>query len=227
LKNSSPIFAIVLAVCLQSCEKDDVQALNTLQITTSDKVTIEGDLFGEGDIGLVMVHGLYYLDGKDSFRDEVRFFGSRGVSALAISFRGYPSSDVPPMDGGRVHDIVAGVNHLAGTGCTEIYVLGSSMGGWIALQAVHALDPIPAFAGLVILSAGRKGLSAGVSCRKLFIAAEDDPNVLTDMRELFKVASMPKRMEIFRSGGHGQKLFLTRGEEVRSLIFDFITGEYE
>ncbi len=225
MKNSSPIFAIALVACLQSCEKDDARALNTVHIETSDNVTIEGDLYGDGDIGLVMVHGLYYLDGKDSYRDEVRFFGNRGVSALAISFRGYPSSDVPPMDDGRVRDIVAAVNHLAGAGCTEIYVLGSSMGGWIALQAVHALDAIPSFAGLIILSAGRKGLAAGVSCRKLFIAAEDDPNVLADMRELFKVASMPKRMEIFKSGGHGQKLFLTRGNEVRYLIYDFMTGE--
>ena len=213
---------MAFTVCLFSCGKDDVQ-IHAVHITTSDNVTIEGDLYGEGDIGLVMAHGLYYLAGKESFHDEVRYFGSMGVSALAISFLGYPSSAVPPMDEGRVRDIIADVNYLADRGCTKVYVLGSSMGGWIALEAAHSLDSIPSFAGLVIISAGRKGLGAGLKCRKLFIAAEDDPNVLANLRDMFRVASKPKRMEIYKSGGHGQKLFGTHRDEIKQLILEFIT----
>ncbi len=199
--------------------------IHTIQITTSDNVTIEGDLCGEGDVGLVMAHGLYYLSGKDSFRRELEYFGRNGVRALAVSFRGYPSDEVPPMDEGRVHDIIATVDYLVNTGCTRVYVLGSSMGGWITLQAAHSLNSLPHFAGLVILSAGRKGLAAGLTCRKLFVAAEDDPDVLANLQEMFRVASKPKQMEIYRNGGHGQKLFQTRGEELRALILEFITSE--
>jgi dienelactone hydrolase len=199
--------------------------IHTIQITTSDNVTIEGDWCGEGDIGLVMAHGLYYLNGKDSYRRELEYFGRNGVRALAISFRGYPSDEVPPMDEGRVHDIIATVDYLVNNGCTRVYVLGSSMGGWITLQAAHSLNSLPHFTGLVILSAGRKGLAAGLTCRKLFVAAEDDPDVLANLQEMFRVASKPKRMEIYRNGGHGQKLFQTRGDELRSLILEFITAE--
>jgi dienelactone hydrolase len=129
------------------------------------------------------------------------------------------------MDEGRVHDIIATVDYLVNMGCTRVYVLGSSMGGWITLQAAHSLNSLPHFAGLVILSAGRKGLAAGLTCRKLFVAAEDDPDVLANLQEMFRVASKPKQMEIYRNGGHGQKLFQTRGEELRALILEFITAE--
>jgi dienelactone hydrolase len=199
--------------------------IQTVPVTTSDDVVIEGDLCGEGDIGLVMAHGLYYLDGKDSYREELIYFGSQGISSLAISFRGYPSQDVPALDEGRVHDIVAAVNYLAVRGCSKIFVLGSSMGGWIALEAAHTLSSIPTFTGLIILSAGRKGFAAGLPCKKLFVAAEDDPNVLGNLRELYRVASMPKQLEIFKSGGHGQKLFITRRDELRSVILEFITED--
>lgn len=204
---------------------DDATPIYSIRITTSDDITIEGDLCGEGEIGLVLAHGLYYLDGKDSYRDELDYFGQNGIRTLAISFRGYPSAEVPPMDEGRVHDIIAAVDYLVNAGSTRVYVLGSSMGGWITLQAAHTISSNPRFAGLVILSAGRKGLAAGLPCRKLFVAAEDDPDVLANLQEMYRVASKPKRMEIYRNGGHGQKLFDSRGDELRSLILEFIRGE--
>lgn len=199
--------------------------IHTVQILTSDNITIEGDLCGKGDVGLVLAHGLYYLDGKDSYRRELEYFGRNGVCALAISFRGYPSDEVPPMDEGRVHDIIASVDCLVKAGCSRVYVLGSSMGGWITLQAAHSLDSLPHFAGLIILSAGRKGLAAGLTCRKLFVAAEDDPDILANLQDMYRVASKPKQMEIYKNGGHGQKLFEIRGEELKSLILEFITAE--
>ena len=54
-------------------------------LTAGDGASLEADLLGEGSVGLVLAHGMRYLGGKDSFREELEYFGSRGVRTLALS----------------------------------------------------------------------------------------------------------------------------------------------
>jgi len=197
--------------------------METVELTTADGVTIEGDLAGSGTLGIVLAHGLKYIDGKDSFRDQLECLGELGFTALSISFRGYPAREIPPTVGGRDLDLLAAVAYLAERGCSKVFVLGSSMGGWVALAAVDRLVQMPAFGGLILLSAGDPGAADAIEHPKLFLVAEDDPRILERVRTMHDTAAKPKELKVFPSGGHGQALFETRGDEVLAAIESFVT----
>ena len=199
--------------------------MGTVTITASDGVAIEADIAGSGTTGLVLGHGLKYIGGKDSYRDEVRDLAAQGLTALAVSFRGYPSEEIPSMQEGRDRDLLAAAKLLEERGCTDVYVLGSSMGGWIALDAAEDLMRVPAFRGLILISAGDPGAADKLGCRKLCVVAEDDPRILERVRAMQATAAEPKELVVYDSGGHGQALFQSRREELLDLIVAFINEE--
>jgi pimeloyl-ACP methyl ester carboxylesterase len=190
----------------------------------SDGKALLGGLAGSGEVGIVLCHGLKYVDGKDSFHEEALYFAEQGVAALAVSFRGYPANTIPPVQEGRDRDIVAAVSFLAGQGCRQIYVLGSSMGGWVALEAMNELAKDPVFAGLILISAGDPEAADDLACPKLFLVAKDDERILDRVRTMHATAAEPKKLVVFESGGHGQELFESRRDQVRRAVLDFVSG---
>jgi alpha-beta hydrolase superfamily lysophospholipase len=221
------ILAAGIMILASACNPEDSTMVETVTFTAPDGVAIEADVAGSGTTGLVLGHGLKYIDGKDSYRDEVRYLAERGFTALAVSFRGYPSEEIPPMRKGRDLDLLAATKLLEARGCKEVYVLGSSMGGWIALDAAEDLMRMPAFHGLILISAGDPGAADGLGCRKLCVVAGDDPAVLERVRAMHATAAEPKQLVVYDSGGHGQALFKSRRDELLDLIVAFISEENE
>jgi pimeloyl-ACP methyl ester carboxylesterase len=217
--------ALFLAAGLSACTSSEKEtAMKTVTLTASDGVAIEADVAGSGTVGVVLAHGLKFLDGKGSFRDELLFLGSHGVTALAISFRGYPAQKIPPITGGRDRDLLAAVSFLEEGGCDRVFVLGSSMGGYAALRAAEALKERDAFAGMILISAGDAGGADGVACPKLFVVAEDDARMHESVTAMHRTAPEPKRLVVFKEGGHGQALFASHSEELLETILAFVTG---
>ncbi len=196
--------------------------MESFKLTAPDGVAIDAGIAGDGPVGLVLGHGLKYTTGKDSFAREVEWFAKEGITALAISFRGYPADKIPPMQKDRDLDLLAAVSFLRERGCKSVYVLGSSMGGWVALQAAKELEKDPAFRGLVLISAGDPGAADDLAFPKLFVVAEDDPKVAAMVKEMHDTAAEPKKLELFETGGHGQALFESRREEVLGKIVAFM-----
>lgn len=198
--------------------------MEAIRLKTPDGVTIEAGIAGDGSVGLVLGHGLKYVNGKDSFAGEAAWFAEKGITALAISFRGYPADEIPAMRKDRDLDLLAAVSFLRQRGCKSVYVLGSSMGGWIALQAAEELEKDPAFKGLVLISAGDPGAADDLRFPKLFVAAEDDSKIAARVKEMFDTAAEPKQLELYETGGHGQALFESRREALLGEILAFVTG---
>lgn len=219
--------AAVIMILAFACKPEDGTMMETVTFTMPDGVVFEGDLAGSGSTGLVLGHGLKYIDGKDSYSKEVRDLSARGLTVLAISFRGYPSEEIPPMQEGRDQDLLAAAKVLEESGCDDVYVLGSSMGGWIALDAAEDLMRLPAFRGLILISAGDPGAADKFGCRKLCVVAEDDPQILERVRAMHDTAAEPKRLVVYDSGGHGQALFKSRRDELLDLIVAFINEKEE
>ncbi len=214
------LLAGIIVPVFTGCGKE--APVETVFFTASDDVEISGSLSGSGPIGIVLAHGLKYIDGKDSYLSEVSYFGEQGLIALSFSFRGYPAESIPPMAKGRDKDILAAGAFMAGRGCEKVFVLGGSMGGWIALDAAAALAEKPWFAGLILVSAGNPGAADGLAFPKLFIAAEDDPAILGRVRAMHATAAHPKKIIVFETGGHGQALFKTRRDELLAEIVRFV-----
>ncbi len=223
-----------IALAAFGCAQEEI-AVETVAIKTSDGTQIVADLAGTGPVGIVLAHGMKFLDGKDSFREELLYLagqsgaghspGTQALTVLAISFRGYPANTIPPAQKGRELDIVAAVSFLAERGCGKVFVLGSSMGGWAALAAAPSLMENPAFGGLVLISAGDPHGADRLAVPKLLVVARDDALSHERVVEMERTAAEPKEMIVFDDGGHGQALFESRREELLGAIVDFVTRE--
>lgn len=142
-------------------------------LRTSDGQDVQASVYGSGDTALVLCHGRAYTTGAASFEEQCRYLEKKGIQCLALSFRGYPA-EAPPVPVGADRDVLAAVKHLADLGTKRIFVLGSSMGGFIALQALPDLETVPQFSGVVLLSAFDNEAIRNSGIPKLFVAAEDD-----------------------------------------------------
>ena len=214
--------AILVVVCAAGVSLAQEPApAQLVEMTASDGKAITGKLYGQSETALVLCHGRRYTTGAASFADECRDLQAKGIMCLAISFRGYPS-DSPPMLRGQELDVVAAVDALVERGAKNVYVLGSSMGGFAALDALKALSAKPQFRGVVILSAFQSQGRVTASCRKLFVVAEDDRRLWPKVMAMFRKAAAPKQAIVFRTGGHGQQLFETRRDELMAEILTFL-----
>ena len=214
--------AVLVVVCAAGASFAQESVTGQLiEMTASDGKTVTGKLYGQSGIALLLCHGRRYTTGADSFADECRDLQAKGVMCLAISFRGYPS-DSPPMLPGQQLDIVAAVDALVERGAKSIYVLGSSMGGFAALDALAALAPKPQFKGLIILSAFQPQDRVTAPCRKLFVVAEDDRRLWPKVMAMFIKSTAPKQAVVFKTGGHGQQLFKTHRDELMAEILTFL-----
>jgi pimeloyl-ACP methyl ester carboxylesterase len=225
LRTPGAVCVIVTALLSAGCGVGEDPAKVTVMevsLAAPDGATIEADVSGDGSVGLVLAHGMRYLDGKESFRRELEYFGSRGLRALALSFRGYPAEKVPPLDPDRTLDLVAAVRHLREAGCERVFVLGSSMGGALALAAAPRLSDEPGFAGLIVVSAGGVGAADEISCPKLLVWARDDRMAAPAMEAMYATAPEPKDYLTLDRGGHGQRLFESQGRHLRRVILTFV-----
>ena len=192
-----------------------------VQMTAEDGKAITGWLWGKGETALVLCHGRAYATGGQSFARECQYFAARGVRCLAVNFRGYPA-DAPPSLKGKENDVLGAFGYLATHGAKRIYVLGSSMGGFAALGALKQLSAQPQFAGLIILSAFDKNACDAAPCPKLFFFAEDDARLYKYMQMMFYRAAPPKQAVVFKTGGHGQALLKSHGQEIVDQVWLFV-----
>lgn len=197
------------------------QGEREIEIETADGKTITGLLYEGGGTGLVLCHGRMYKTGGASFRGQCAHLQKRGVACLAISFRGYPS-DSPPRPVGAKEDVLAAVRYLEKTGVKRVFVLGSSMGGFVALKALPELEEEEVFAGLIVLSAFDSEAARRAKRPLLFVAAEDDAPNYSRTFSCFESASAPKQMIAYKTGGHGQSLFVSHEAALLDEIVAFL-----
>ena len=200
-----------------------------VSFSTEDGWVIHGDLYGTGDRAVVLAHGGRFE--KGSWGKQALVLVKAGFRALAIDLRGFGLSKEGPQfarsDCGSPLDVLAAVRYLREKGARSVSVVGASMGGDAALDAVAAAPG--EIDRLVLLASGAYGQPEKWKGRKLFIVARGDANDagprLPKIRAQYEKAPDPKELIIVEGSAHAQFLFQTdQGERVMHEILRFLSA---
>ena len=213
--------ALVLAPLLAAQEH--------ISLRTRDGGLVYADVYGAGGRGVVLAHGGQF--NKESWAKQARALADAGFRVVAIDFRGYGQSRGPGQENiysAPLHlDILAAVDYLRKSRPASISLIGASMGGSSAADAV-AQSPPGAIDRLVILAAAPDHPEK-LLCRTLIIVARDDSNGagprLPEIRAQYEKISGPKELIVLEGSAHAQFLFQTdQAERVMHEILRFLSA---
>jgi pimeloyl-ACP methyl ester carboxylesterase len=178
---------------------------------------MDGTLFGEGDIGVVLAHQ-NGLDQSSWFPFASKLV-DEGYAVLTFDF----------LDKDLDGELGAAVGFLRSQAVDKVFVIGASKGGAAAL-ALAAGDPD--IAGVVSLSGVvsfgdvtlNQATVAKIEAPKLFIVDTSDSASL-DADELFGWAVPPKELKTFADTGHGTEMLDSdKGPAIQALILEFLSA---
>jgi len=92
----------------------------------------------DNGLGVVVAHGMLSSKDSDKHRSICEAVAAGGATALRFDFRGRGESEGDPSDltvSNEVEDLLASVASLRSRGLSRIAVVGSSLGGTVALLA--------------------------------------------------------------------------------------------
>ena len=222
MKSAFATIAVLMLAGLTSAQEH-------VSFSTQDGWIIHGDLYGTGGRAIVLAHGGRFE--KGSWEKQALVLVKAGFRALAIDLRGFGLSKDGPQsvrsDFGSPLDVLAAVRYLREKGAKNVSVVGASMGGDAALDAVAAAPG--EIDRLVLLASGAYGQPEKWKGRKLFIVARDDANDagprLPKIRAQYEKAPDPKELIIVDGSAHAQFLFQTdQGERVMREILRFLSA---
>lgn len=192
----------------------------------SDGVELSGTLRGDGPLAVVLAH--MAGGSREDWASVAEELTGHGLTVLAFDFRGHGDSAGTPLPASAPLDLEAAVAFVRERGAESVVLVGASMGG-MAVAAVAgkvsaegaAIVSAPfSFAGLDILPADLETLEG----EKLFVVAAGD-EVAPDIREMFRLAGEPKRLEVFPGSAHGTEILASpQGERLRALVLELATG---
>jgi len=197
---------------------------------TQDGGLIYADIYGSGDRGVILAHGGRF--NKESWEKQARELATAGFRVLALDFRGYGRSKGPgfsdPMGAPLHFDVLAAVHYLRKNGAKTVSVVGGSMGGGAAADALIRAEP-GEIDRLVLLGATPNGSPEKLTGRKLFIVARDDESGdgprLPGIRAQYEKTPDPKELIILDGSAHAQFLFQTnQAERVMREILRFLSA---
>ena len=182
---------------------------------------------------------------KESWRDFAVFLQERGYSSIAIDLRGHGKSEEGPNGFLKfsdeehqksILDLSAATDFLKQQGALEgdIKIIGASIGANLALQYLADNFQIKS---AVLLSPGLnyRGIETEPLIQKLqagqkvlLVASEDDVrsggNAVSMSKRLYDLApsGVDKKLEIFKTGGHGTGLFESAEKNLAEIILGFL-----
>jgi pimeloyl-ACP methyl ester carboxylesterase len=212
-------------------------AQTPVSFPTQDGGIVYADLYGSGARGVVLAHGgrcAVPVCGftKASWAPQARALSEAGFRVLAIDLRVYAparnGAELKQDDDGLRFDVLAAVRYLRKTGARTVSVVGASMGGDAAAEALAEAKP-GEIDRLVLLAAGVYGEPEKWKGRKLFIVARDDADEvglrLPRIRAQYEKAPDPKELIVLEGSAHAQYLFNTdQGERLMREILRFLSA---
>jgi pimeloyl-ACP methyl ester carboxylesterase len=227
-------FVLLLVACGEGEEPVAPDATSeAVSFRSSDGVRLEGRLFGDGAIGIVLSH-MRPAD-QSSWWDFAGELADAGYLALTFDFRGYcPGGAAGCSEGDRNteaiwQDVVGAIDFVHSRGAGRVMLIGASMGGTASLIAASQ-DGVEAEV-VITLSApiSFEGLEASpevltrIRAAKLFIAGVDDGSAAGSAQMLYDRSPLPKRLEILTTGDHGTDILEgNQAGPVRTLILNYL-----
>jgi pimeloyl-ACP methyl ester carboxylesterase len=205
-----------------------LQAQERVSFWTQDGALVYADLYGNGDHAVVLAHGGRF--NKESWIHQARALEAAGFRALAIDFRGYGDSRGPgqadPLSAPLRLDVLAAVRYLRANGATTVSIIGGSMGGSAAADAL-AESEVGEIDHAVLLGSDAGGSPERLQGPKLFIVTRDDASAagprLPRILAQYERVPDPKELLIFEGSAHAQFLFQTdQSERVLGEILKFL-----
>lgn len=199
-----------------------------ISFKTEDGAQISGDLYGKGDRGVVLVHGGRFI--KESWWKQARTLADAGYRVLSINLRGYGQSKGPGdsdiFSAPLYQDVLGAVRYLHQTGAKTVSLIGGSLGGGAAGDAMIHAKPGEIDRAVFLGSQGSDPPEK-MSGRKLFIIARNDSNSdgprLPNIQHAYEKSTDPKELIILDGSAHAQFLFGTdQGERVMQEILRFL-----
>jgi pimeloyl-ACP methyl ester carboxylesterase len=192
---------------------------------TSDGLTLEGTVFGDGSDWVILAHML--PADQTSWFEFANAATRQGFAALTFNFRGYGGSDGPREPFAVDVDVEAAIDFAEAAGAQRIWLIGASMGGSGSLAVAARRDVV----GVATLSApaqfqGTDALGAvpGIAGPKLFVAARGDEPYASTVGTFLEAAAEPKSSRLFDGSAHGTNLFETHGQELTMLLLEFLAA---
>ena len=234
--------AVMATACGRSQEQDrtaDLAASEAVSFSSADGVKLEGRLFGNGSVGVVLSHML--PADQTSWWGFARELSEGGYMALAFDFRGFcPGGDAGCSEGEKDigamwQDVVGAIGFLRSEGATQVMLVGASMGGTASLVGA-AQDGVEVSVVVTLASpVGIDGLAADanlltrITAAKLFIAGTGDRfGAAEAAQRLYAQSPLPKRVEIVTSNDHGTDLLTgNQSGRVQTLILGYLDEHSE
>jgi esterase/lipase len=200
----------------------------TITFTTPDGATIDGTLYGTGDIVVIFsVMG----NCKRGWEDMADLVAQNGMTALTYQWRGCSDSGSVDEDEIQkfVDDLRGAINYMREQGAKKIILAGASLGGCASAKLAVETQAD----GLIVIASppeisqwGFEIVSADVNTNipKLFITAENDNTVSqSETRALFDLAAEPKEWQTYSGSAHGTDLFEGDNKtQLQEQILEFI-----
>lgn len=211
----------------------DLHGQHPVSVPAPDGGAVRADLYGSGDRGVVLAHGGRF--DKSSWQKQARALVAAGFRVIAIDFRAAVQARAGQETACLYDekclavDVLAAVRYLRGAGVRTVAVIGASLGGGAAAQAVveakkGEIDRVVLLAHMPIAAPER------MQGRKLFITARDDLGSgdiprLPAIREQFARATQPKELIVVDGSAHAQALFETEhADRLMQEILKFLSA---
>src|SRR5258708_15380380 len=202
-------------------------AQHSVSFKTPDGYALHADQYGEGSRGVVLVHGRRLS--RESWKKQAEALAERGFNVLAIDFRGYGQTipGTETTDEKHYPDALSAVRYLRGLGAKSVAVVGASMGGDAAGDAVAQSNP-GEIDKLVLIASEGGDSPKRLTVETLFVVCRDDKNSeglrLPKITAAYDAAPGPKKLKILEGEAHAQFIFETdQGPQLMSELLDFLS----
>lgn len=198
-------------------------ALKDVSFPTADGGTVDADLYGQGDRGVVLAHGAIF--NKQSWAPLAKRIAKRGYRALAIDFRGYGKSQGGSDAYGLDQDVLAAVRWLHAQGVKSVSVIGGSMGGGASARAATKAKP-GEIDKLILLSPVPIEDPEKMKAASIYFIGSKGEALASDIREQYERAPKPKKLVLLEGRAHAQNIFATsQAQHLSDTLLQFLTGK--
>ena len=202
---------------------DALPAPEQISFPTPDHGVVYANLYGSGGHTVILAHGIRF--NKESWHHQAQQLAAAGYRVLAIDFRGYGKSEGGPNStrDDMFLDVLAAADYLRAHGGKTVAVIGGSMGGGAAANAV-VKGPAGAIDRVILLAHAPIAHPERITGPKLFLTAQDDP-IAPNVREQYEKAPDPKELIVLEGAAHAQFLFTTdQAPRLMKEILRFLAG---